>query len=105
MCIYVEKMGRTKYRQLTSPSRQLTTTIFKCTLTEQLSTVKYMHKSHLHPSHFQTVKKIVFLIVKKSVFYLNLVTNGNIRHGVFQHTWTILLYRRGDTMQDDYSPF
>ena len=57
-----------------------------------------MHESHIHLNHFQTVEKIVFLIVKKGVFYLNLVTNGHIRHVVFRRTWRILLYRRGDTI-------
>ena len=57
-----------------------------------------MHKSHMHPNHFQTVEKIVFLIVKKVFFTPNLVTNGNIRHVVFRRTWTIPLHRRGDTI-------
>ena len=52
----------------------------------------------MRPNHFKTVEKIVFLTVKKVFFTPNLVTNGNIRHVVFQRTWTILLYRRGDTI-------
>ena len=52
----------------------------------------------MHPNHFKTVEKIVFLTVKKVFYTPNLVTNGNIRHVVFQRTWTILLYRRGDTI-------
>ena len=55
-----------------------------------------MHKSHMHPNHFQTVENKLFLIVKKVFFYPNLVTNGNIRHVVFfvvedWHSSTFLL--------------
>ena len=67
---------------------------------EQKSTVKYMHKSHMHPNHFQTVEKIVFLTVKNVFFTSNLVTNGNIRHlddSIIPQGWY--------NMQDDYLPF
>ena len=57
-----------------------------------------MHKSHMHPNHFKTVETIVFLTVEKVFVTPNLVTNGNIRHVVFKRTWTILWYRRGDTI-------
>ena len=40
----------------------------------------------MHPNHFQTVEKIVFLSVQKVFFIPNLVMNGNIRHVVFQRT-------------------
>ena len=65
---------------------------------EHKSTGKYMHKSHMHPNHFTTVEKIVFLSVQKVFLTPNLVTYGNIRHVVFRRTWTIPLPHRGDTI-------
>ena len=93
--------GRTKYRQLTTPQDNSRQQFFKSTLTEHLNISQPLNtctKSHMHLNHFQTVEKIVFLIVKKVFFTPSLVTNGNIRHVVFRSTWTIPLHRRGNTI-------